>query len=86
MRDDCEMLSWDMQPGDCLVHSGFTIHGAAGNSTPNTRRRALATRWVGDDVVYRVREKAHAELQATGLADGDILPGEQFPQVQAVVA
>lgn len=82
MAAQCEMLSWNMQPGDCLAHSGLTIHGAGGNLTPGTRRRALATRWIGDDVVYRVREKAHRELQVPGLKTGDALPSEQFPPVE----
>lgn len=79
----CEFLNWNMQPGDCLVHSGLTVHGASGNSTTDTRRRALATRWIGDDVVYRAREKAREELKIPGLATGDpIPPGDQFPKVE----
>ena len=76
------LLCWDMEPGDCLVHSGFTVHGASGNMSSDNRRRALATRWIGDDVVYRVCEKARAELQVPGLLTGDPLPaGEPFPEV-----
>jgi len=77
-----DLLCWDMEPGDCLVHGGFTVHGASGNTTSDIRRRALATRWIGDDVVYRVREKAREELQVPGLKDGDALPsGDPFPDV-----
>ncbi|OYD96386.1 hypothetical protein CDG76_06175 [Nostoc sp. 'Peltigera membranacea cyanobiont' 210A] len=50
-----ELLSWDMAPGDCLVHHALTVHGASGNASTSTRRRALATRWVGDDVTYDPR-------------------------------
>ncbi len=81
--DQYEILTWNMQPGDCLVHGGFTVHGANGNTTLDTRRRALATRWIGDDIVYRVREKAREELQVPNLATGDAIPaGEQFPEVE----
>lgn len=51
-RDEFEFLSWDMQPGDVLAHAGFAIHGAGGNRTQNMRRRALSTRWLGDDARY----------------------------------
>jgi ectoine hydroxylase-related dioxygenase (phytanoyl-CoA dioxygenase family) len=50
-----ELLSWDMAPGDCLVHHALTIHGSSGNASTSTRRRALATRWAGDGVTYDPR-------------------------------
>ncbi len=77
----CEMLNWDMQPGDCLVHHGLTVHGAGGNTTLGVRRRALATRWIGDDVVYRDRAGGHEQLKARGLQTGEPLPAGQFPTV-----
>ncbi len=47
-----EILSWQMQPGDCLVWYSRTFHSAPGNLS--TRRRgALSTSWFGDDVTYR---------------------------------
>ena len=78
-RPKLEVLNWDMQPGDCLVHHGLTVHGAGGNATLNMRRRALATRWIGEDIAYRVREGSHQPLCAPGLKTGDPLPAEQFP-------
>ncbi len=50
-REGQEFLSWDMEPGDCLVHHMRTIHGSPGN-TSSRRRRGLATVWAGDDVTY----------------------------------
>ena len=32
-RDKYEFLSWDMQPGDILIHHGMSIHGAPANSS-----------------------------------------------------
>ena len=78
-RQKLEILNWDLQPGDCLVHHGLTVHGAGGNTTLDMRRRALATRWVGEDVTYRVREGSHQPLCAPGLKTGDLLPADQFP-------
>ena len=47
--DDFEVLSWALEPGDSVLFSYKTLHGAKGNLTAN-RRRAFSHRWVGDDV------------------------------------
>ncbi|WP_066376674.1 MULTISPECIES: phytanoyl-CoA dioxygenase family protein [unclassified Anabaena] len=52
-----ELLSWNMEPGDCLVHHFLTIHHSVTN-TSSTLRRAIVTNWAGDDVVYYSRPKA----------------------------
>jgi len=54
-RDGFDIVSWDLAPGDVAVHDYRTIHGASGNLAANDRRRGLATRWLGDDIVYRDR-------------------------------
>jgi len=43
-------LSWDVEPGDVILHHPMVVHGAPGNSSATRRRRAWATRWLGDDV------------------------------------
>lgn len=53
-RERYRLLSWDLEPGDCLVFHALTLHGAPGNPNP-TRRRAVASRWTGDDAVYVLR-------------------------------
>ncbi|KQM99219.1 hypothetical protein ASE85_10905 [Sphingobium sp. Leaf26] len=47
-----EMLTWEVEPGDVIVHHPLVIHGAPGNTSTDRRRRALATRWLGDDAVW----------------------------------
>lgn len=54
-RSHHEFLSWDMQPGDVLVHQAMTIHGAPGNSSSTVRRRAYSIRWTGDDAIWDPR-------------------------------
>jgi len=51
-RDKHEFLQFDLEPGDCTVHHGLLVHGAPGNSNTSLRRRAVVTRWAGDDAVY----------------------------------
>jgi ectoine hydroxylase-related dioxygenase (phytanoyl-CoA dioxygenase family) len=54
-RDRHECLSWDMQPGDVLLHHGMCIHGAPANSSRDTPRRGYAVRWTGDDAQWDPR-------------------------------
>lgn len=51
------ILSFDMEPGDCLLFHSMTVHGAPGNATPSMRR-AFSIRWAGDDVRHRHRISA----------------------------
>lgn len=53
-RADYDIVSWALEPGDCLVFHALTLHGAPGNRLA-TRRRAVASRWTGDDARYVLR-------------------------------
>jgi ectoine hydroxylase-related dioxygenase (phytanoyl-CoA dioxygenase family) len=74
-----ELLSWDLEPGDVLVHHALTLHGASGNSTQHRRRRGLATRWTGDDVVYDPRPGTMGLPYDPGLEAGAPLDSTLFP-------
>ena len=45
-------LSWDMQPGDCIVHHPLAVHGAGANASLEQRRVALSTRFFGGDATW----------------------------------
>lgn len=82
-----DLIAWDLEPGDVAIHDFRTIHGAPGNSTSESRRRGLATRWTGEDIVYQNRagvpepmSGSLAEL-APELRDGAPLGGKVFPVV-----
>jgi ectoine hydroxylase-related dioxygenase (phytanoyl-CoA dioxygenase family) len=82
-----DFLTWTLEPGDVLVHLGLTVHGAAGNATAATRRRALAVRYTGDDARYDPRpgtfmDIAHvrAHIPAPGLDAGAPMGGALFPR------
>lgn len=51
---DMNILEWDMEPGDAVLFSFRTVHGARGNLAAHPRR-VLSLRWVGDDAVYVAR-------------------------------
>ena len=86
-RDRLEILSWDLEPGDCAVHHFRTVHGAPANLTASTRRRGLATRWIGDDITFELRPGipqpmlSSIEALAPHLAVGEPLSGDVFPVV-----
>ncbi|MBG01630.1 MAG: phytanoyl-CoA dioxygenase [Acidimicrobiaceae bacterium] len=77
-----EILSWDVEPGDCLVFQGMIVHGSYGNSSSDVPRRALATRWCGDDVRYfRGPGEIAIPTSDPGLSDGDLLDCDLFPSI-----
>ena len=82
-RDAYRFLNWDMEPGDCLVHHALTIHGSGGNTSLEHRRRALATRWVGDDAVYAPDGSSYEPLKDASLMAGGALESPKFPLVIA---
>lgn len=86
--DEYDVITWDMEPGDVIVHNSLTIHYAPGNASPTGRRRGLALRYVGDDAVWDTRPgtfmtnpKVQELLPEIALQDGDRFSGEAFPQV-----
>jgi len=80
--DKFELMGWDMEPGDCLVFQAMIVHGASGNASLRNRRRALATRWTGDDARYSVRPgKIAIPTRDPGLKNGDIMDCEDFPVI-----
>jgi ectoine hydroxylase-related dioxygenase (phytanoyl-CoA dioxygenase family) len=54
-RGACDIVAFDMEPGDCLVLHGLTVHGAPGNTHLARRRRALPVIWLGDGAVFAAR-------------------------------
>ncbi|KAL3698540.1 hypothetical protein R1sor_012616 [Riccia sorocarpa] len=85
MSDRVELLSWDLVPGDCLVHQSFSVHGAPGISSSANRRRAYVTRWVGDDVrwdprpgtldfSWRTKGNLDPKLSVGSPMDSDLFP------------
>jgi ectoine hydroxylase-related dioxygenase (phytanoyl-CoA dioxygenase family) len=76
-----EILSWALEPGDCVVFYGLTLHGAAGNVSLTTSRRALSTRWFGDDARFAERPWEISPPITGGLSPGDSMACKTFPVV-----
>ncbi len=80
-RSEYDVVNWDMEPGDVLMFHPLTLHGSPGNSTTTRRRRALSTRWLGDDVVYAPAKARMPLPPEHGLVPGDRVSGKLFPRV-----
>lgn len=50
-RDRFEIVSWALEPGDCIVFDGRTLHGGGANPTPVPARR-FSSRWVAQGARY----------------------------------
>jgi ectoine hydroxylase-related dioxygenase (phytanoyl-CoA dioxygenase family) len=85
-RERLDIRRFALAPGDCLVFQAMIVHGAPANMTAN-RRRALATRWCGDDARFCVRPgKVSIPTADAGLAHGDLLDCARFPLVWQAAA
>ena len=81
-RDDYDIRSWDLQPGDAIAFHFLTLHGAPANASLINRRRAFAARWLGDDATYAERP-GEVSPPFPGLENkltvGNPLDSEEFP-------
>ncbi len=69
-----EFLSWDMDPGDCLIHHPLAVHGSGKNASNEQRRVALSLRYFGGDAIWHGPRTAFA-VPGT---EGDTGKGELF--------
>jgi len=77
-RDAYDIVSFEVEPGDCIVHHALTLHGAPGNVS-DRRRRAVAIRYTGDDARYAVRKGMSKPIRDPGLGVGDPMDCDLFP-------
>ena len=75
------VLSWSVEPGDCIVFHGVTVHGAPGNSSAE-RRRAVSTIWMGDDARLGERPSpGRPHFHGHDLVLGEHMDSSYFPRV-----
>lgn len=81
-RDKHEFVQFSLKAGDCTVHHGLIVHGAPGNQSSHSRRRAYTSRWAGDDVVFHPRDGLQ-EMPPfpEGLKAGDPIDSELWPRI-----
>lgn len=80
-KDEFEIRSWPMQPGDVIAFNFRTLHGAPANTTAN-RRRAISFRWVGDGAKFVKRNgRTSPPFPDLEFEDGAPFEGPEFPLV-----
>ncbi len=80
-RDELDIVSWDMQPGDALAFAGMTLHGARGNTSAGARRRGYSIRYTGSDVIYDPRPGNTPALIRDFLTPGQPIDSREYPVV-----
>src|SRR5437867_9477138 len=77
MRHSLQLIQYELEPGDCTVHHALLVHAAPGNMLAARRRRAVVTRWTGDDVRYAPKPKSQPLIRRPTIAAGS--PPRQRP-------
>lgn len=84
-RDDFDIVSWELAPGDVVFHHCLTLHGAPANQRSDRRRRGLAVRFIGPDIRFDLFDgiaepmRRYFDDLAPHLRRGDALDGPVFP-------
>ncbi len=80
------VISWDMQPGDCVAFNSRTMHGGSGQLAEDRDLRVFTTKWLGDDVHINFRAQGmdpdhSAVMTEVGLKHGDRPGTDLYPRV-----
>ena len=70
------VVSWDMEPGDCVVFNSRILHGGSGRLPDDRDLRVFTSKWLGDDVQIAFRSEGmdpdfSGLMREHGLASGD---------------
>ncbi len=71
--EDFDLVYYETEPGDVVLHHYRTVHGSGGNTTANRRRRAITVRYCGDDIRWQPSGLASRTLPAF---QNSLQPGE----------
>lgn len=78
--DHVDSISFNVEPGDIIIHHVLTLHGAPGNISLTDNRRALTLRYCGDDIRFFNKPGALDTYKVLPPPqDGDRLNPEIFP-------
>ncbi|HEX2590642.1 MAG TPA: phytanoyl-CoA dioxygenase family protein [Rhizomicrobium sp.] len=81
-REDFDILSWDLEPGDLIVFHLGVLHGGGG-TIPGMRRRTISLRFLGPNVMFDGRPRDEVGAQegndaALASVYGGLKHGEPF--------
>jgi ectoine hydroxylase-related dioxygenase (phytanoyl-CoA dioxygenase family) len=80
------VVSWDMQPGDCVAFNSRIMHGGSGKLGDDCELRVFTTKWLGDDVRIKFRDCGMDPDHSAVMTEQDLKPGDRpgtdlYPQV-----
>ena len=80
------VISWAMEPGDCVIFNGRTLHGGSGQLDADVDLRVFTSKWLGDDARVIFREHGmdpdhSATMMEHGLTPGDRPGTALYPRV-----
>ena len=80
------VVSWGMQPGDCVVFNSRIMHGGPDKLDDNRELRVFTTRRLGDDARIKFRECGmdpdHSAIMTEhGRKPGDRPGTDLYPQI-----
>ena len=85
MRDEIEILSWAMEPGDIIVFNPAMVHGGAPLFKEGSLRRSMAARLFGSDACFQpkggIEFPRFAGIEHL-LKPGDLLRHPYFPRLR----
>ena len=89
-RDAFGVVSWDMEPGDCVVFNSRILHGGSGLLDPDDALRVFTSKWLGDDVRIAFRAEGMDPdfseiMRRHGLDHGDRPGTALLPQVWSAI-
>ena len=80
-KENFDIVSWSLVPGDLIAFNFSTVHGAPGNNSPN-RRRAFSARFTGNDARFAKRKgEISPPFPEVTLSHGDKMDSPTFPQI-----
>jgi len=80
------VVSWELQPGDCIAFNGRTMHGGSGKLDNETNLKVFTTKWLGDDARIKFRNYGmdpdfSSLMIKKGLKSGDRPDTDLYPKV-----
>lgn len=71
------VVSWDMQPGDCVAFNSRIMHGGSGKLDKDQELRVFTSKWMGDDVRIKFRECGMDPDHSTIMTEYGLKPGDR---------
>ena len=80
-RDEHDIISWDLAPGDAVAFHALSVHSAHLYRRENFRRRAYSLRFAAGEAIYAEESGALERFCNPKLREGQALDSDKYPIV-----